>query len=163
MPNYCMSGLPSRKTLVSHWLTPWIQLRILANQKEESRCSLGIPDTSFKGLRTRTARRVRRSTWVLKWVPAVARMLWQRHKRVKVTTACLSSPVSWGGWAVAGSAWKVHKANASCMWVHLSLSESPVVSSGIKYSHLGFTLQRRSYQYTGVLVPNHEQNTWSPT
>lgn len=74
-----VQGLPFRKSSFSsaqHCLIPCIQSRILANQKEESRCSLGIPDTSFKGLRTRTARRVRRSTWVLKWVPAVARMLW---------------------------------------------------------------------------------------
>lgn len=50
-------------------------VKLRAEQKDESKCSLGIPDTSFKGLRTRTARRVLRSTWVLKWVPAVARML----------------------------------------------------------------------------------------
>lgn len=37
---------------------------------------LGMPETSFRGLSTRTARSVRRSTCVLKCVPAVARMLW---------------------------------------------------------------------------------------
>lgn len=81
-----VQGLPFRKSSFSstrHCLIPCNQLRILASQKEESRCSLGIPDTSFKGLRTRTARRVRRSTWVLKWVPAVARMLWIETRKTQ--------------------------------------------------------------------------------
>lgn len=41
-----------------------------------------MPETSFRGLSTRTARSVRRSTWVLKCVPAVARMLWADRDRV---------------------------------------------------------------------------------
>lgn len=49
-----------------------------------------MPDTSFRGLRTRTARRVLRSTCVLKWVPAVARMLQMETQRVTVTAGWLS-------------------------------------------------------------------------
>lgn len=37
--------------------------------------SLGIPETSLRGLRTRTALRVRRSTGMFMWAPAVARIL----------------------------------------------------------------------------------------
>lgn len=134
--------LPERLLSILYWQIFWIQLRILDNQKEENRCSLGIPDTSFKGLRTRTARRVRKSTWVLKWVPAVARMLWAETQKSQGYHS-LSGPFCFMGrlgWA--GSAWKVHKASASCMWAHLSQAESPGVSSGIKYSHLGFTVQK---------------------
>lgn len=156
-------GLPSRKTLVYLTLTDTLDpAGTLDNEKEESRCSLGIPDTSFKGLRTRTARRVRRSTWVLKWVPAVARMLWAETQKSQGYHSLSGPSCFMGRLGRAGSAWKVHKASASCMWAHLSLAESPVVSSGIKYSHLGFTVQR-SYHHTGVLIPNHEQNAPSPT
>lgn len=46
---------------------------------------LGMPETSFRGLSTRTARSVRRSTWVLKCVPAVARMLWAHRDRAQLS------------------------------------------------------------------------------
>lgn len=71
---------------IPSYLRPWIWLRThqqsyWQRRKKKDRCSLGIPDTSFRGLRTRTARRVLRSTCVLKWVPAVARMLQDRDTK----------------------------------------------------------------------------------
>lgn len=44
-----------------------------------------MPETSFRGLSTRTARSVRRSTWVLKCVPAVARMLRAHRDRAELS------------------------------------------------------------------------------
>lgn len=52
---------------------------------------LGMPETSFRGLSTRTARSVRRSTWVLKCVPAVARMLWADRERAELSWAKTSA------------------------------------------------------------------------
>lgn len=48
--------------------------------------SLGIPETSLRGLRTRTALRVRRSTGMFMWAPAVARILEDTKVNVKTCT-----------------------------------------------------------------------------
>lgn len=108
MPDCCIP------TLYYHWRNCFLfipnsfgprscgdtSVKLQQRRKKKGRCSLGIPDTSFRGLRTRTARRVLRSTCVLKWVPAVARMLQMETQKVKVTTLWLSPPVPRGkpGW-----------------------------------------------------------------
>lgn len=107
----------------------WGHERKFLSRDKERQCSLGIPDTSFSGLSTRTARRVLRSTCVLKWVPAVARMLQRETQRIEVTRAGLSSPVPWGGsWVKEESTWKEHL-------------------TSIRVTHLS--------HHFGILVPNH--------
>lgn len=109
----------------------WGHERKFLSEDKERQCSLGIPDTSFSGLSTRTARRVLRSTCVLKWVPAVARMLQRETQRIEVTRAGLSSPVPWGGggsWVKEESTWKEHL-------------------TSIRVTHLS--------HHFGILVPNH--------
>lgn len=100
---------------------------------------------------------------MLKWVPAVARMLQAETQKGQGYQSGFPLLFHAGSGAEASSAWKAHSADASCMWVHLSLGESPVAPSGIKFSHLGFTLQRRKTYHTRTLVPNPKQNTRSTT
>lgn len=128
-------GLPPGRhcfLFIPNSLRPWSiwghERKFLSRDKERQ-CSLGIPDTSFSGLSTRTARRVLRSTCVLKWVPAVARMLQRETQRIEVTRAGLSSPVPWGGsWVKEESTWKEHL-------------------TSIRVTHLS--------HHFGILVPNH--------
>lgn len=130
---------------IPSYLRPWIWLRThqqsyRQRRKKKDRCSLGIPDTSFRGLRTRTARRVLRSTCVLKWVPAVARMLQDGDTKGRGYHRLAFSLFHGGSWVKGGSAWKARRADASCVWVHLSLGESPVIPSGIKFSLIWVSL-----------------------
>lgn len=65
-------------------------------------------------------------------------MLQVETQKVKVTTVWLSPPDPGGGGRVEeGSAWKAHGgAEGSCTWAHLSLGESLLVLTGIKFSHI---------------------------
>lgn len=63
---------------LKYWWNKHSQFTWTVNWRSSKRSvsdSLGMPETSFRGLRTRTALRVRRSTGMFMWAPAVARIL----------------------------------------------------------------------------------------
>lgn len=65
---YCDGGIQGVSSAAEEGLDVTVK-------EKEVEDSLGIPDTSLSGLSTRTALRVRRSTGMFMWDPAVARIL----------------------------------------------------------------------------------------